>query len=265
VRRAPTIRVPARDKRPPWQTGAVSEAFWAGTSLAHVLAHASVRDGRFVLLEGADGGPFRGAGDFPFARALPIAKALDLDTLLAWQMNGAPLPHGHGAPLRAIVPGWYATDSVKWLRRITVLEELFEGPFEAIDYRLASDPEQQGARLTTLQVHSLLTSLGDGERLPAGTQTLRGIAWGGTGGVAGVEISIDGGDWQAAELRRPAQRYARWHWSFAWHAQPGLRTVAVRATDAAGASQPPRPPWNEGGYANASIRRARVLIERRRR
>jgi DMSO/TMAO reductase YedYZ molybdopterin-dependent catalytic subunit len=247
----------------PWQTGAVSEAVWAGTSLAHVLEQAGVRDGRFVLLEGADRGHFRGAGDFAFARALPIAKALEPDTLLAWQMNDEPLPPGHGAPLRAIVPGWYATDSVKWLRRITVRDQRFAGPFEAIDYRLARDSEQRGARLTTLAVHSLITSLGDGERVAAGEQTLRGIAWGGTGGVARVEISVDGGDWQAAELKRSAGRYARRHWRFAWRAQPGLRTVAVRATDAARSPQPPEPPWNEGGYANASIQRARVRVESR--
>ena len=245
----------------PWQTGAVSEAVWAGTSLAHVLEQAGLRGGRFVVLEGADHGPFRGSGEFAFARALPIAKALDPDTLLAWEMNGEPLPSGHGAPLRAIVPGWYATDSVKWLRRITVLDQPFQGPFEAIDYRLASEPEQQGRRLTTLPVQALLTSLGDGERRPAGAQTLHGIAWGGTSGVARVDISIDGGDWEPSELKRPSGRYASSHWSFTWLAQPGLRTVAVRATDTARHQQPPQPPWNEGGYANSSIQRVRILVE----
>jgi DMSO/TMAO reductase YedYZ molybdopterin-dependent catalytic subunit len=244
----------------PWLFGAVSEATWAGASLSDVLDLAGLRGGRFVVLEGADRGPFRDAGEFSFARALPIAKALDPDTILAWEMNGEPLPFGHGAPVRAIVPGWYATDSIKWLERIALLDEPFEGPFEAIDYRLHSD-SGPGTRLTDLPVHALLVSPRDGDRLTAGETELRGIAWGGEGGVARVDISIDGGEWEPATLAQPAGPFARTHWRFTWDAEPGARTITVRATDEAGQAQPLVPDWNEGGYANSSAQRVRLRID----
>ena len=239
----------------PWQLGAVSEAVWAGASLRDLLEDASVSDAaQFIVLEGADRGPFRGEGDVPFARALPLEKALHPDTLLAWEMNGEPLPLAHGAPLRAIVPGWYATDSVKRLGRIAALEEPFDGPFEAIDYRV------DGERLTALRVHALLTSAREGEQLAAGDRVLRGIAWGGEGGVARVEVSVDRSDWEQAALDQVAGPYAFARWNVSWPAEPGLHTVAVRATDAAGATQPPEPVWNEGGYANSSIQRVRLHV-----
>jgi DMSO/TMAO reductase YedYZ molybdopterin-dependent catalytic subunit len=242
-----------------WQTGAVSEAVWAGTSLSNVLDAADLRGGRFVVLEGADAGPFRGEGRFAFARALPMAKALHPDTLLAWEMNGEPLPPGHGAPIRAIVAGWYATDSIKWLRRVTVLDDPFDGPFEAVDYRISGDSAHLGTRLTELPVHSLLLTPRNGDKIESGEIELRGIAWGGEGGAARVEISIDSDEWLPAALRRPAGPYARAHWSFAWSAEPGRRTITVRATDAAGNRQPLLPGWNEGGYANSSSQR--VLVD----
>jgi sulfane dehydrogenase subunit SoxC len=239
----------------PWEVGAVSEATWAGASLRDVLEHAGVASSaRFVVLEGADRGPFRGGPETPFARALPIAKALHPDTLIAWEMNGEPLPEAHGAPLRAIVPGWYATDSVKWLQRIEVLDEPFAGPFEALDYRI------RGERLTAVPPHSLLTSVHDRDRVPQGEQVLSGIAWGGAGGIAAVEISIDGESWKPASLDATRGPYAFTRWSVPWSAQRGLRTVAVRATDTAGTTQPPQPEWNEGGYANSSIQQVRVLV-----
>jgi DMSO/TMAO reductase YedYZ molybdopterin-dependent catalytic subunit len=248
----------------PWRTGAVSEAVWAGTPLAEVLEFAGLRAGaQFVLLEGADRGPFRGEGEFAFARALPLEKALHPDTLLAWEMNSEPLPEGHGLPVRAVVPGWYATDSIKWLARVAVLDRPFEGPFEAVDYRIPSADGTNGTRLTNLAVHALFTSVADGDRVPADEPTLRGIAWGGDGGVASVELSIDGGEWAPAALERPAGTYARVRWSFPWHAVPGLHTVAVRATDGAGTTQPESPRWNPSGYANSSVQRLRVLVESR--
>jgi DMSO/TMAO reductase YedYZ molybdopterin-dependent catalytic subunit len=244
----------------PWKSGAVSEAVWAGTSLANVLAEAGYPAKGLVVLEGADRGPFRGVGNIPFARALPIAKALDTDTLVAWTMNGEPLPEAHGAPVRAVVPGWYGMDSVKWLTRIAVTQRPFMGPFEAIDYRLSSVPNGRDDRLMELPVHSLFTSVADGARVPAGDTVLRGIAWGGRGGVAEVEVLVDGGGWRRAELGRRTSRYGRTHWSLAWVARSGLQTLAVRATDAAGAEQPAAPEWNEGGYANASVQRIRVVV-----
>jgi sulfite oxidase len=244
----------------PWEAGAVSEADWSGTSLADILGDAGVREGRFVVLEGAVEGPFREHGNVTFARALPIDKALDPDTLLAWEMNGEPLPLAHGAPVRAVVPGWYATDSVKWLTRITVLDRPFTGPFEAIDYRLSPPPDTGDSRLTALAVHSLITSVADRERIREGAHVVRGIAWGGEGGIAQVDVSVGGSAWQPAALTPARGRYGRTHWSFTWPARSGLRTLAVRATDGRGDTQPLEASWNEGGYANASVHQIRVLV-----
>jgi DMSO/TMAO reductase YedYZ molybdopterin-dependent catalytic subunit len=244
----------------PWGVGAVSEARWTGTRLRSLLENVDTAGARFVLLEGADRGPFRGGSIVPFARALPIEKALHPDTLVAWEMNGEPLPEGHGAPLRAIVPGWYATDSIKWLTRVTVLSEPFQGPFEVEDYRLRTNREGGGTRLADLPVHSLLTSQRDRERMPAGVHLLRGIAWGGVGGARRVELSTNGSDWEEASLVLPSGPYAFARWSFRWHAEAGLRTIAVRAFDATGAAQGQEPTWNEGGYANSSIQRIRLLV-----
>jgi DMSO/TMAO reductase YedYZ molybdopterin-dependent catalytic subunit len=243
-----------------WDVGAVSEARWRGTSLRNVLADVADADARFVVLEGADSGPFRDAGAVPFARALPLEKALHPDTLLVWEMNGEPLPAGHGAPLRAIVPGWYAADSVKWLSRIALVDKPFAGPFEAIDYRLATAPTDVGERLTTLAVHSLLTSHRPGGRVDRGRCVFRGIAWGGEGGAARVEVSVDGQTWHDAELKPAASEYGLTRWEFAFPAEPGVLSVAIRATDAAGRTQPSEPLWNEGGYANSSIQRVSLHV-----
>jgi sulfane dehydrogenase subunit SoxC len=162
--------------------------------------------------------------------------------------------------LRAIVPGWYATDSVKWLQRICMLDESFDGPFEAIDYRLPTSDGSPGARLTDLPVHALLVSPGEEDELASGGVELRGIAWGGEGGVARVDVAIDGGEWEEADLTPPDGQYGRTHWTFAWLAEEGSYTVSVRATDAAGNSQPPVPAWNEGGYANSSTQHVALHI-----
>jgi DMSO/TMAO reductase YedYZ molybdopterin-dependent catalytic subunit len=175
-------------------------------------------------------------------------------------MNGRPLPEGHGAPLRAIVPGWYATDSVKWLTRIAVLDAPFDGPFEVDDYRLRDRRGGGGERLTVLPVSSLTTSHSNGARIAPGTHQVRGVAWSGDGGIQRVEVSFDRRDWEEAAFSSRAQPYGFTRWSLEWLAEPGLRTIAVRATDGSGATQPPQPRWNEGGYANSSIQLVRLLV-----
>lgn len=238
----------------PWSAGAVAEARWTGVSLADVLALAVPSPSAdAVVLEGADRGPFEAvAGDVPFARALPLAKARHPDTLLAFRMNGRPLPAEHGAPLRAIVPGWYATDSVKWLVRIELIEGVFDGPFEALDYRL------DGERLTELPVHALVTSPADGARVAAGPTEVRGAAWGGAGGIAAVEVRLDLGEWRQADLVPPRGAYGRTRWSAALELAPGAHRISARATDAEGRSQPEAPRWNPRGYANSSVHRVSV-------
>jgi DMSO/TMAO reductase YedYZ molybdopterin-dependent catalytic subunit len=230
-----------------WGVGAVAEARWAGTPLGEVLRAVGIGPGVIeVALHGADSGDSELApGVHSYGRSIPLAKALDADTLLAWEMDGAPLPPGHGAPLRAVVPGWYATDSVKWLCRVELLTAPYEGPFQALDYRWIDESHPSpGVRMDEVPVHSVITSA-EGDRVC-------GIAWGG-GGIARVEVQIDGGEWRTAELDRGAGPYARTRW---W-LEPATprRSIAARATDIDGHAQPQRPTWNPGGYRNNSVHR----------
>jgi DMSO/TMAO reductase YedYZ molybdopterin-dependent catalytic subunit len=214
-----------------------------------------------VVLYGADSGPFAGAeGTHPFARSLPLEKALDDDTLLAWGMNGEPLPDAHGAPLRAVVPGWYAMDSVKWLTRIDVVTEPFRGPFQELDYRFLEEGDPlPGRRLTTTPIHSLILSPVDATAVAPGTVTVRGIAWGGSGGAASVELRLEDGEWRPARLLPATSPFGHAAWAAEYEAPAREHQLSVRATDGAGASQPERPVWNRRGYANNSIHRVRVL------
>jgi DMSO/TMAO reductase YedYZ molybdopterin-dependent catalytic subunit len=230
-----------------WGVGAVGEARWAGTALADALGLVEIGpEVTEVALFGADRGSCEVAGGVHrFARSIPLTKALDPDTLLVWEMDGEPLPVGHGAPLRAIVPGWYATDSVKWLERIELLCEPFDGPFQALDYRWVDERHPTpGVRMDEVPVHSVITSID--------AATARGAAWGG-GGVARVEVRIDDGEWHEARLEPGSGAYARTLWTV--DLPRPAHSVAARATDVHGDSQPERPDWNPGGYRNNSVQR----------
>ena len=144
----------------PWGVGAVSSAVWTGVPLSAVLERAGVHRGAVeVVLRGADRGRDCHPGEHAYARSLPLAKALHPNTLLAYEMNGRPIPVEHGGPVRVIVPGWYAMDSVKWLAAIHVVTSPFDGPFQAIDYRWhePGDATGPGTRIAELSVHSLIT------------------------------------------------------------------------------------------------------------
>lgn len=243
-----------------WALGALSQARWSGCSLAAVLSGAEVApDAVEVVLWGADRARFAQTGEIePFARSLPLEKALHPDTLLAWSMNGQPLPAAHGAPLRAVVPGWYAMDSVKWLTAIEVVTSPFRGPYQELDYRFQPLGEAGiGRRLTEMPIHSLILSPGEGSEAPAGVLDARGIAWGGPG-VERVELQVDGGPWTGARLEPAAGPYCRVRWTAALDLAPGEHTLAVRAWDTAGNTQPEMPVWNRRGYQNNSIHRVRV-------
>lgn len=246
----------------PWEAGAVAEAEWTGASLASVLELAGVpHDAREVVLEGADAGPVDGfAGTHRFARSLPVDKALDPDVLLAYEMNGEPIAVERGGPIRAVVPGWYATDSVKWLDRIWFVRGEFDGVFQAYDYRLSAPGEPgPGRRMTTVPVHALITTPAGGEPgLSAGDLRVRGIAWGGTGGVAEVLVRVDLGAWTQAEIGPRRGRYTRVNWEAHCTLPAGTHEIACRAVDKAGHSQPDRPPANVRGYGNNAVHRVRV-------
>ena len=234
-----------------WGPGAVSEARWTGVPLAELLTDVSPQ-GCDVMFEGADRGPHRSSdGVVPFARSIPLERALAGDVLIAWGMNGRPIPPKHGAPLRAIVPGRYGVASVKWLRRIEVLDRPFTGPFQVQDYQLNGEP------LEGLRVNSLILKPETGAAVPRSALAVSGIAWGG-GGIAAVEIRLAGARWQPATITPPLEPTGLTRWSGLLELAPGEQLVEVRARDRLGATQPDQPEWNPLGYANNSVHRVAV-------
>lgn len=258
------LRPPAEGEQ--WQYGAVSTGEWTGAPLGAVLALAGLQaQACEVLIAGADAGHVPAAGgETAFERSLPLEKALDPETLLAYALNGEPLPLEHGFPVRLVVPGWYGMASVKWVTRIAALTAPFRGFYQADRYVMAhperSDPGS--TPLTTMRVRSLITSPADGSALPSGEHRVRGLAWSGAGPVVRVEVSADAGaTWQEAELVSPPERYAWRRWEFRWWAdQPGQVTLRSRAFDAAGQGQPAEPEWNRLGYANNAVQAVTVEI-----
>jgi DMSO/TMAO reductase YedYZ molybdopterin-dependent catalytic subunit len=223
--------------------GAVSTATWTGVPLRELLTQAGIQPGvRFVRLAGCDQGRVETAGEqIPFARSIPLDKALHPDTILAFEMNGAPLPDEHGFPLRAIVPGWYGMDSVKWLVSVEALDRQDLTHFMTERYvatrLLAVGTERRP--LSRMQVKSLITSPREGEQLPLRTYVIRGAAWAGESEISQVEVTADGRTWKRAELESPLRPYCWVLWTFVWTPPaPGNYTVVARATDSRGITQP---------------------------
>jgi DMSO/TMAO reductase YedYZ molybdopterin-dependent catalytic subunit len=259
------------DPRPlsqPWLLEAVGTGSWTGVPLAALLAEAGVSDGAVeVLFTGLDRG-VEGEVEQAYQRSLPLADALGDDVLLAWDLNGGPLPPQHGYPLRLVVPGWYGMTNVKWLSEITVLETPFTGYQNARGYRLRQDAEEDGVPVSRMVVRSLMVPPGIPDFAtrrrfaPLATQTIEGRAWSGVGGVESVEVSTDGGrTWDLAELG-PDRGPNEWRgWTFEWSpAAVGDHELCCRATDSTGARQPDEPPWNLGGYANNAVQRVPVEV-----
>jgi DMSO/TMAO reductase YedYZ molybdopterin-dependent catalytic subunit len=202
-----------------------------------------------------------------YERSLTIEEAMRPEVLLAWGVNGQPLPPQHGFPLRLVVPGWYGMTSVKWLRRITVVSEPFDGYQQTGTYLLHTSEDDPGTPVTRIQPRSLLVPPGIPEfesrvRIcPPGRQLLTGRAWSGLAPVAAVEVSTDGGgSWAPARLGEQPSPWAWAGWTFEWEATPGGHELCSRATDAAGNTQPLETPWNTGGYANNAVQRVPVTV-----
>lgn len=250
-----------------WQKGAVGTARWTGVRLADVLKKAGVKSsGRYVLLDGADG-PMGKVPDF--VRNVPLDKALHPDTLLAWEMNGAPLPVPHGFPLRAIVPGWEGAYAVKWLTHLQVIEQEFDGFFVKTGYRYPvkqiapgdAVPPEDLAPLTGLVVKSMITSPAEGATVRVGgSVTAAGFAWAGEANITSVDVSTDNGStWHPARLGRDQARYAWRQFSYEWKVnEPGSYLIMSRATSDRGAVQPMVPHWNPSGYLWNVIDRVQV-------
>jgi DMSO/TMAO reductase YedYZ molybdopterin-dependent catalytic subunit len=229
-----------------WELGAVGNADWTGVRLHHLLHKAQVRSGaREVVLEGADKGsiaePPRPAGEIHFARSVPLAKAMD-DVLLAFEMNGRPLTPAHGFPLRAIVPGWYGMASVKWLRRIIITDQTFQGYYQTVDYaywrRDESGPNL--VPLAEMQPKAEISRPQANEIIPAGTiYEIAGAAWAGEAEISKVELSFDSGrSWLLATLNDKAGKNTWRRWRLPWKSpEPGRYTLMARATDGSGRTQ----------------------------
>jgi DMSO/TMAO reductase YedYZ molybdopterin-dependent catalytic subunit len=185
-------------------------------------------------------------------------------------MNGRPLPPQHGFPLRLVVPGWYGMTSVKWVERITVLDQPFEGYQQARGYRLRQTPDEDGEPVSRMLPRSLMVPPGipdfaTRERtVEPGPYTVMGRAWSGFGPVERVEVSADGGaSWSDARLGRQPSRWAWRTWEWDWEPrEPGRYELCCRATDGAGNGQPLTAPWNLGGYANNEVQRVSAVVAR---
>ncbi|HEY0069638.1 MAG TPA: sulfite oxidase [Chloroflexia bacterium] len=241
----------------PWGVGAVATALWKGVPLAHLLERAGPASGAVeVLFEGADRGvPSAGAEAVPFARALPLEKALHPDTLVAYEMNGAPLPREHGGPVRLLVPGWYGMASVKWLAAITVLAEPFTGFYQQDRYVLDFPGASTILPVREMQARALITSPAPGAIVAPGSHIVSGVAWTGVGMIASVEVSVEGGGpWRPARMLDEPSPYAWRRWEFDWQPmKQGRHVLRARAVDDQGNVQPDLAAWNRLGYCNNSV------------
>jgi hypothetical protein len=204
-----------------------------------------------------------------FARSLPLRKALDPNTLLAYRMNGELLEPLHGFPLRLFVPGWYGVASVKWLRRIEVIDRPFNGYYQTIKYTIKERTAagEQTVVLGPMPVKSEMIRPHAGATLGVGTNRLFGVAWAGEEAVARVEVSTNAGrSWSQAELIGPRAAYSWTMWEYLWEvAQPGDYELLVRATSVSGHVQPLEHDGLLGGYRIHFARPIPVRIEAARR
>jgi DMSO/TMAO reductase YedYZ molybdopterin-dependent catalytic subunit len=228
----------------------VGNAVWSGLPLGDVLKRAGVGSGTTtVVLHGEDSGQ---GGDLPaathYARAIPIEKAMESTTLLAYEMNGSPLPPEHGFPLRALVAGWYGMDSVKWLTRIELTKQPFEGYFQQQLYVARTKTAERP--ITGMLVSSRFLRPSDNEEIHTKQYRLEGVAWAGEQEIASVEVRIAGNTWRAAKLSTPAESMVWTAWSYDWMIPaPGKYTLAIRATDRQGNTQPEqRDPTRQDAY-----------------
>ena len=250
----------------PWIEEGVSTAEWTGVALADLLRAAGLAaSAKDIVFRGADRGIDRGT-EHEFARSLAPADALRPDVLVAYAMNGAPLPPQHGFPLRLVVPRWYGMASVKWLARIEAIDRPFDGIQQAGSYHYKTAPGEKGAPCTRMRVNSLMVPPGipdfytRARTVPAGRVDIFGRAWSGEAPIARVEFSVDGA-WHDAALDAGESELAWRAWRAEWRAAPGAHELACRATDAAGNVQPLEPVWDQTGFGNNAVQRVKVHVK----
>ncbi len=254
-----------------WGNGAMGNAKWKGVRLKDVLARVGVAAGALeVVFEGADGPVMPQTPDF--AKSIPVWKALDENTLIAWEMNDEPLPHWNGFPARVVVPGWTATYWMKHVTSIRVLGQPFQsfwmnpayripkGRFPVVD-RFLSQESETSTPITEIVANSLITNLREGMLYKADSPLfVRGIAWDGGYGIARVEVSHDGGKlWALAELGPDLGRYSWRQWTFPLIPTAGEHVVMAKATNRIGATQTFDLVFNPAGYHNNVVQRTSIV------
>ncbi|MFB4299087.1 sulfite oxidase [Actinomadura sp. NTSP31] len=249
----------------PWRLGGVGVARWRGVRLSAVLERAGLTPRAVDILPRGLDADFVDKGEDlgRVRRPLPVAKALK-DVLLAYEMNGAPLPPDHGFPVRLVVPSWVGIANIKWLGDIQVADEPLFSPWNTRYYRLFGPgyPPEGTAPLTRMNVKSAF-ELPWEAALPAGHQILHGRSWSGNGRVRRVEVSVDGGaTWRPARVRDHHANPRGWvRWEFPWRPDaPGPHELLARATDETGASQPSTAPYNTLGYLFGAVVRHPVTV-----
>jgi len=248
--------------------GAMGAALWRGVPLRALLDKAGVKpSAKAVEFNGADVPPMRTIPDF--IKALSVDHARQPEVMLAYEMNGAPLPLLNGYPLRLIVPGYYGTYWVKHLTEITVLEQDSQSYFMQKAYRTpdndcactpAGQPAAQTRPIGRLNIRSFITNVRDGQTVAAGRVPLRGIAFDGGSGIAGVEVSTDGGKaWAKGSLGQDHGPYGFREWSTRVVLPKGDHVLMVRAHSKAGEVQPMTQTWNPPGYMRNVVDPVRVV------
>lgn len=253
-----------------WTNGSVGNGRWRGVRLADVLKRAGMKDpAKEILFNGADV-PLGAMQDF--RRTITVKKALDPNTLLAYEMNGGTLPVKHGFPLRLVAPGWASDSWVKWVTNITVLDKEFDGfwmksAYRKPDHALAPGsafPADKMIPVTSLRVKSVIATPADGATVRLGdTVNVQGVAWSGDKGpITSVDVSTDGGrGWKPAELGVDKSQFGWRQWTFSFRPdRENYYNVMARATDASGDSQPFVQEWNPSGYGWNVVQRVGVNV-----
>ncbi len=256
-----------------WGYGAMGNARWKGARLRDVLQKAGLRkEALEIAFDGADLPVVSGTPDF--RKSIPVWKALDENTLVAWEMNGEPLPHLNGAPVRIVVPGWTATYWMKQLTSIDAIDKPLDtfwmntayrvpkGKFAFAD-RFLSQESDASTPITEMVVNSLITNIRDGQRVAVGQDVdIRGIAWDAGYGIRGVDVSTDGGrTWRAADLGDDLGRFSFRSWRYRMRAErAGELIVSARATNRQGSTQTSELIFNPAGYHNNVMQRITVVV-----
>lgn len=245
----------------PWRSGAVGTASWTGVPLNKILARAGVKDSAVeVLFRGADSG-LEGGRMTRFERSLPIDEAMDENVILAFRMNGSPLPMSHGYPIRLNVPGWYGMASVKWLDEVSLISEPFEGRFQSSSYVYSRRDGASSIPVTKMRVKSLITAPSEEAEVKClSLVVVSGLAWSGYGKIERVEIRFGHSRWRRAKLvGQNLGRFCWRRWAYRWVPdEPGRYIISSRAVDESGNSQPEAEVFDELGYGYNTVTRISV-------